>query len=121
MHKHFALDPEYLNLNNGSSAQLHFTMATDKDYTGSYGSPPRTVLEYANKIAEWIESNPNLVLRRQYQALLIEVRANLAKLIGAETDECVMVMNASLGVDIVLRNMEWNKEDIIVICQYLIG
>jgi selenocysteine lyase/cysteine desulfurase len=38
----------------------------------------------------------------------------VAKLIGAETDECVLVNNTSHGIATVLRNFEWNEGDIII-------
>lgn len=40
-------------------------------------------------------------------------------MIGADTDECVLVSNATTGINVVLRNFRWEKEDIIVTCKLL--
>ncbi|KAF8886313.1 pyridoxal phosphate-dependent transferase [Infundibulicybe gibba] len=98
MHKLFNFDPKYLNLNNGS-----------------YGSPPLPVLASCNMLAETVEANPDVFHRLTYPPLLVDVRRRIAELIGAKTDECVLVQNASLGLNVVLRNIEWEKEDTIVI------
>ena len=38
----------------------------------------------------------------------------MAKLIGAETDEVVLVPNATHALNVVLRNFEWREGDVIV-------
>ena len=63
-----------------------------------------------------IESNPDLFHRLTYQKRLIGVREKLASLIGAKTDEVVLVPNASMGINTILRNFEWEKEDQIIVC-----
>ena len=45
---------------------------------------------------------------------LTEARAAVARLLGADTDECVFVPNATHGVNTVLRNLIWDTDDIIV-------
>jgi selenocysteine lyase/cysteine desulfurase len=45
------------------------------------------------------------------------VRQRIAALIGAKTDECVLVPNASYAISTVLRNIEWQKDDVIVACE----
>ena len=42
------------------------------------------------------------------------VRERIAKLIGAQTDECVLVPNASHGIATILRNFTFNEGDILV-------
>ncbi|KAF8886306.1 pyridoxal phosphate-dependent transferase [Infundibulicybe gibba] len=86
MHKLFPFDPEYVNLNHGS-----------------YGSLPLLVLSSCNTLSEVAEANPDLFNRLTYQPLLVD------------TDECVLVQNTSLGLNVILRNIEWEKEDTIVI------
>ncbi|TEB22225.1 PLP-dependent transferase [Coprinellus micaceus] len=97
MLKHFAMDPAYVNLNNGS-----------------YGTPPRAVLQAAFDITTEIEANPERFHRFGYQERLKEARANIAGLIGAHQDECFLVNNATTGVGTVLRNFEWEKDDVII-------
>jgi len=83
---------------------------------GSYGTTPRPVQEAVNELTLEIESNPDLFHRLTYQKRLIGVREKLARLIGAKTDEVVLVSNASMGVNTVLRNFEWEKGDQIIVC-----
>lgn len=66
-----------------------------------------------------VERNPDKFHRITYMPLLVEVRRKLAQLIGANIDECVLVQNASAGVNTVLRNFEWENGDIIVPCKCL--
>ena len=63
-----------------------------------------------------IESNPDLFHRMTYQKRLIGVREKLASFIGAKTDEVVLVSNASMGINTILRNFEWEKDDQIIVC-----
>jgi hypothetical protein len=121
MHQHFALDPEYINLNHGDRICLLFSDSpfTIGICTGSYGSPPLPVLAAVNKMSIEIEANPDKFHRITYMPLLVEVRRKLAQLIGANLDECVLVTNASVGVNTILRNFEWEKGDIIVPCRCL--
>jgi hercynylcysteine S-oxide lyase len=53
-------------------------------------------------------------MRLTYPPLLIEARARVARLLGAHTDECVLVPNATHGINTVLRNIQWNEGDIMV-------
>jgi hercynylcysteine S-oxide lyase len=61
-----------------------------------------------------IESRPDKFLRRVYADHLAAVRERLAHLIGAETEEIVMVNNATHGINTILRNFFWNPDDVIV-------
>ncbi|KAF5316760.1 hypothetical protein D9619_006842 [Psilocybe cf. subviscida] len=94
--KHFAIDPEYTNLNHGS-----------------YGTTPRPVIEATNELTLRVESNADLFHRIEYLPLLVEARTQVAELIGAERDEVVFVTNASMGVATVMRNFEWEEGDMI--------
>ncbi|PFH44955.1 hypothetical protein AMATHDRAFT_164401 [Amanita thiersii Skay4041] len=98
LRKYFALDPNYVNLNHGS-----------------YGSTPLPVLQACEEISREIESNPDKFHRLNYQARLISVREKLAKLIGAKTHEVVLVANASMGINTILRNIQWEKGDSILV------
>jgi hercynylcysteine S-oxide lyase len=83
---------------------------------GSYGTTPKPVLEAGTELTLEIESNPDLFHRITYKKRLIGVREKLATLIGAKTDEVVLVSNASTGMNTILRNFEWEKEDQIFVC-----
>ncbi|KAI0649148.1 PLP-dependent transferase [Trametes meyenii] len=94
---YFALDDDYVNLNHGS-----------------YGSLPRPVIFAATELAYKIERNPDLFHRIEYFGGLNKSRASIAKLIGAETDEVVLVPNATHALNTVLRNFEWREGDLII-------
>ncbi|KAJ3507835.1 hypothetical protein NMY22_g16810 [Coprinellus aureogranulatus] len=95
--KHFAMDPDYVNLNNGS-----------------YGTPPRAVLQSAFDISLEVESNPEAFHRYGYKGRLDQARGELAELIGAHKDEVFLVNNASTGVGTVMRNFVWEEGDVII-------
>ena len=66
-----------------------------------------------------IEACPDLFHRIDYMPQLREVRRRLANLVGAKTDELVLVTNASMGINAVLRNFEWEEGDLIISCKSL--
>ncbi|KAM6497476.1 Pyridoxal phosphate-dependent transferase [Amanita muscaria] len=96
--KHFAIDPDYINLNHGS-----------------YGSTPLVVLKAAQDLLLEIESNPDLFHRLTMSPRVISAREQIAKFIGAKTDEVVFTGNASMAMSTVLRNIEWEEDDSILI------
>ncbi|KAJ7361135.1 pyridoxal phosphate-dependent transferase [Mycena albidolilacea] len=97
MLEYFPFDPGYTNLNHGS-----------------YGSLPLPVMEACRVLDSEAESSPDRWMKFTYTPRLINVRQRIAALIGAKTDECVLVPNASHAISTVLRNIEWQKDDVIV-------
>ncbi|KZT60600.1 PLP-dependent transferase [Calocera cornea HHB12733] len=95
--KQFCFQPGFINLNHGS-----------------YGSLPVPVLRETDALALKIEQKPDLYMRSILRTMLADVRARVAKVVNAETDECVIVSNATHGVNTVLFNLEWKKGDVIV-------
>ncbi|KAJ7762384.1 pyridoxal phosphate-dependent transferase [Mycena maculata] len=98
MLEYFAFDPEYTNLNHGS-----------------YGSLPLPVIEACRVLDSEAESNPDRWIKFSYLPRLTTVRQRVAAGIGAKAEECVLVPNTSHGISTVLRNIEWQKDDIIVV------
>ncbi|KAG8887351.1 hypothetical protein FRB98_000220 [Tulasnella sp. 332] len=97
MLRYFGFAEGYINLNNGS-----------------FGATPLPVTKYCDEINILSEARPDLFFRTTYKPMLREVRASIARLIGAETDECVMVPNATHGINTILRNFSWEEGDILV-------
>ncbi|EIN04913.1 PLP-dependent transferase [Punctularia strigosozonata HHB-11173 SS5] len=97
MLKYFSFRDGYVNLNHGS-----------------YGSLPRPVQTACEDMAQQIEACPDKFMRLTYQSLLIDSRSRVARLLGAHTDECVLVPNATHGINTVLRNIQWNDGDILI-------
>ena len=65
-------------------------------------------------LTDHIESNPDKFFGLEYHGLLLSVRKRLAKLIGAETEECVLVANASTAASTIFHGLGWKKGDNIV-------
>ncbi|KAI9057288.1 PLP-dependent transferase [Trametes sanguinea] len=95
--RYFALDEDYVNLNNGS-----------------YGTPPLPVLFAIQRLGYEIERNPDRFHRLTYQPRLDKAREGVAKLIGADPDEVVLVPNATHALNTVLRNFEWREGDLLI-------
>ncbi|KAF9223652.1 PLP-dependent transferase [Gyrodon lividus] len=97
MLKLFGFHPTYVNLNHGS-----------------YGSLPLPVRAVCDKLTDQVESNPDIFIRINIINYMTRVRERVAKFIGANTDECVIVNNTSHGIATVLRNFIFNKGDILL-------
>lgn len=114
--KYFAFDPNYINLNHGASLlSKPFTLIVlIGRRQGSYGSLPRPVKAACDAISAKAESAPDRFHRLDYQSSLLRARERVAQLIGARTEEVVLVPNASAGLNTVLRNFAWNAGDVLV-------
>ncbi|RPD59984.1 PLP-dependent transferase [Lentinus tigrinus ALCF2SS1-7] len=96
--QYFAFKNDYINLNHGS-----------------YGSLPLPVVWASSQLAYEIESCPDIFHRLQYFEKLNKSRELLAKFVHADTDEVVLVGNATAALNTVLRNFEWREGDVIVL------
>ena len=82
------LDPEVIFLNHGS-----------------FGATPRVVLNEQEKIRRRIEAEPLLFFDHHYLEEIDGARAGLAAFLGARTDGVAWVVNATTGVNAVLRSL----------------
>ncbi|KWU45260.1 PLP-dependent transferase [Rhodotorula sp. JG-1b] len=80
---------------------------------GSYGAAPLPVVECLHAIQARCDSAPDRFMRVEYEQELIDVRTRLADFVDCETDDLVLVPNATSGVNEALRGLttEWNKGD----------
>lgn len=83
-------------------------------HTGSYGSLPAPVIQACSKIDAELEGNPDKFIRVAFSEKIKAIRARVAKVINAETDEVVVVPNTTHGVNTVLRNIDWKAGDVII-------
>lgn len=90
------------------------TRLTADAFTGSYGSLPLPVRAFCDELTDEVESNPDKFIRVNCINYMNRVRERVAKLIGAEMDECVIVNNTSHGLTTVLRNFTYNEGDILI-------
>lgn len=78
---------------------------------GSFGSCPRTVLEYQTQMRKRMERQPVQFFVRDLEKLLDNARSTLAKFIGADEEGLVFVPNATYGVNSVLRSLKFEPSD----------
>jgi selenocysteine lyase/cysteine desulfurase len=95
--KEFMFAPGYINLNNGS-----------------FGSTPKRVMRSVQAWELECEALPDEWNRKTYRPILVSVRERVAKLIGAETDECVIISNTTHGINEVLHNFSWQSGDVLI-------
>ncbi len=93
-HPDFALEPGLTFLNHGS-----------------FGACPRPVLHRQQALRARMEANPVRFLAREAEGLLDEVRAALARFVGARAEDLVFVHNATTGVNAVVRSLSLQPGD----------
>ncbi|KAH8994849.1 PLP-dependent transferase [Lactarius akahatsu] len=97
LRQYFGFESNYVNLNHGS-----------------YGSVPIPVSAASQATFTFMEKNIDRFIRLHLPEYLRPARHRMAEFVGAGPDEIVFVPNASHGTNTVLRNLVWNKGDIIV-------
>ncbi|ORY56810.1 pyridoxal phosphate-dependent transferase [Leucosporidium creatinivorum] len=80
---------------------------------GSYGSAPKPVIDACRAISERSEAAPDRFMRLEYMEQLKDARRRLAEFVHCDTDDLVVVNNATTGVNDVLRSLtnSWEKGD----------
>jgi hercynylcysteine S-oxide lyase len=81
---------------------------------GSYGTYPRSVHAAKLKWQEEAEQRPDFFMRKTYMHQLNKCRQIVANAINADLSDCVFVMNATTGVNEVLRSLHWKEGDVIL-------
>lgn len=81
---------------------------------GSFGACPTAVLETQSRLRAELESQPVRFLVRELEPRLDASRADLARFLGAATDDVVFVPNATYAVSSVLRSLPLKPGDEIV-------
>lgn len=85
---------------------------------GSFGATPIVVLE---KQAEWrrrMEEEPVRFLARELDGLIDSARAELARFVGAGTEDIAFVPNATAGVNAVLRSQRFEPSDELLVTNH---
>ncbi len=78
---------------------------------GSFGACPRVVLEEQSRIRARMEREPVLFLHRELEPLLDAARSAVADLVRADADDIAFVVNATMGVNTVLRSLDLRAGD----------
>ncbi|KAI1906724.1 hypothetical protein LOZ61_006516 [Ophidiomyces ophidiicola] len=97
MKEQFPLDPAFRSMNHGS-----------------FGSCPNVVLKAQQKFQAELKHNPDIYIRFTAPVHIDASRAAIAKYLNVPTNEVVFVKNATTGVNLVLRNLQYQPGDVIV-------
>ncbi|HET6817843.1 MAG TPA: aminotransferase class V-fold PLP-dependent enzyme [Mycobacteriales bacterium] len=85
---------------------------------GGFGALPVPVAEAADALRREVEANPTDMFMRAWQGRVDEVRARVAGLLHARTDDLVFVPNATTGSATVLSSFPWAAADEIVVTDH---
>jgi isopenicillin-N epimerase len=96
--QHWTLDPAITFLNHGS-----------------FGATPRVVLEKQSELRAQMEREPVRFFVRELEPLLDAARSELAEFLGADPAGLAFVPNATTGVNAVLRSLDLDKFDELVV------
>jgi isopenicillin-N epimerase len=92
--KLFLLDPSVIFLNHGS-----------------FGATPKPVIEVYQNWQLHLENQPVLFLGRDYDRLLYESRAELGVYLNADARDIVYILNATYGINIIARSLQFVPGD----------
>ena len=95
------LDPEAVFLNHGS-----------------FGACPHAVLQHQSELRARLERQPVDFFVRQYYPLLDDARHTLAAFLSADAEGLAFVPNATTGVNSVVRSMELNADDELLVSNH---
>ncbi|KAI1170948.1 putative aminotransferase family protein [Nemania sp. FL0916] len=98
-HAHFSFSPSYTPLNHGS-----------------YGTYPVSVRGAHAALQSEAEAAPDRFIVLEWSSRLRESRAAAAGLLNCKSvDDVVFVPNATVGIDTVLKNIVWEKGDVVLV------
>jgi isopenicillin-N epimerase len=92
--RHWALKPGTVFLNHGS-----------------FGACPRPVLAFQAELRRHMEAEPVQFLWRRYEERLNATREELARFVGARARDLAFVLNATTGVNAVVRSLKLRRGD----------
>jgi isopenicillin-N epimerase len=101
----------------GRSLRREFRLEPGVDFInhGSFGAAPVAVLAVAERWRARMEANPDHFLRDVLPAALRDAAAELARFLHAEPVDLVFVENATAAINAVLRSLEFNPGDEILL------
>ena len=78
---------------------------------GSFGACPRVVLEEQARLRSHIEHEPVRFFVEEIEERLDTAKEGLADFVGAQAEDLVFVLNATGGINTVLRSLQLGPED----------
>ena len=94
---HFSFAPSYVPLNHGS-----------------FGTFPKVVKDRQRELQDLTEARPDPFIRYELGPILDRSRAAAASILRVPTDELVFVDNATMGFNVILRTLVFEKGDLIL-------
>lgn len=77
---------------------------------GSFGTFPKFIKERLRFYQDACEARPDAFIRYEYPKLLDESRVAVAGLLNVPVDSVVLVSNATVGVNTVIKNLRWSPD-----------
>jgi hercynylcysteine S-oxide lyase len=129
MNRHFLFGPKFKNLNHGTfvggslsaAAYVLNDQIADVSCQGSFGTYPVPVQTVFHKYQSLAEAAPDRFMRYTYSLLLDAARASIAEQLNVPVDECVFTQNATSGIGVVLRNLVYERGDVIIYFDTIYG
>jgi hypothetical protein len=81
---------------------------------GSFGAYPLAIQQAQDAFQKQCHSRPDTFIVYDLPVLIDQSRQVVAPLLGVDVSEVVFVPNATTGVNTVLRNLKWEKGDVVV-------
>ena len=85
---------------------------------GSYGACPKAVIEEQNELRWRLEHSPSNFMNRLYPSLLKAVREKLCNFLNCHPLDLALLTNATSGINAVLRSLEWQPGDEILLTDH---
>ena len=82
---------------------------------GSYGATPKIVLEEQKRWQKLVERDPVKFYEEIAPEALLEARKAIAKFVKCDYDDLALIENATSGVNTVLRSLNFNNNDGILV------
>lgn len=104
------------SLTFGVEMRKHFLLDLD-NWTflnhGAFGCVLKDALETAYKWQCYIERQPVRFIDREMLPLLAHVNRRLAKFVGSDPSDVVLLPNATAAINTVIRSIEWCSGDVV--------
>lgn len=121
MRRHFCFEGEWCNINNGRLCTQVCTQTRCSNRVmqrltpvGSFGSTPKVICEQMRRYQQEAEARPDSFLRYDAAEKINVSRAVVAKQLGVPTSTIVLIPNATTGINLILRNLKYEPEDVII-------
>ena len=92
------------------SVNEHIVQLPANKTTGSYGTFPKAISQVRRHYLDVVEQAPDPYFRYNFGAMLDDNRAAVAEFVDAPLDTIVFIPNATTAINVVLRDLQWDKD-----------